>query len=94
VFFLRRQAQMFAKDSKEQGKLWAGPLAQDAQAWAEELGLSARTIRELMSRGLIDVVSVGRRKLILRKDMERFLEGNKTPAHDAAEEARKILRRG
>jgi len=53
----------------------AQPLLVSRPEAARLLGLSARTIDYLRSRGVLRARKIGRRALLLRVDLERFAEG-------------------
>ena len=53
-----------------------GPLLQSVTAAAKHLGISRGTLYELINRGEIEHVRIGRRILIARDGLRKFIEAN------------------
>lgn len=53
-------------------------LAAGFPAWAERIGVSAGFLRQEVSRGRLHVTRLGRRVLVTKAEIERYLASNAT----------------
>jgi excisionase family DNA binding protein len=65
-------------------KVGEGPLLLSVATAAKHLGVSRGTLYELINRGEIEHVRIGRRILIAREALRKFIEANSRTWYDSA----------